>query len=88
MHHGYTVFLSNVDGRFQRASFDARDVLEYHGSMHRLLCLDGCDRDVWPAEDCNPVTDDEACELLSGLPTCPKCGGLARSNVRMFVDAH
>lgn len=86
MHHGYTVFTSNVDGQFQKAGFDARDVREYHGSIHHLQCLRGCSRDVWSAEAFTPVTDDDACELLSELPTCPKCGGLARPNVLMFGD--
>ena len=86
MHHGYTVFTSNVDGQFQKAGFDARDVREYHGSIHHLQCLAGCSRDVWSAEGFTPVTDDAACELLSELPSCPKCGGLARPNVLMFGD--
>ena len=86
MHCGYSVFTSNVDGQFQKAGFDARDVREYHGSIHHMQCLAGCSRDVWSAEAFFPVTDDDACELLSDLPTCPKCGDLARPNVLMFGD--
>lgn len=86
MHHGYTVFTSNVDGQFQKAGFDTRDVREYHGSIHHVQCLAGCSHDVWSAEALTPVTDDAACELLSELSTCPKCGGLGRPNVLMFGD--
>lgn len=86
MHHGYTVFTSNVDGQFQKAGFDARDVREYHGSIHHLQCHAGCSRTVWSTDGFTPVTDDDACELLSDLPMCPKCSGLARPNVLMFGD--
>ena len=41
---------------------------------------------MWSAKAFIPLTDDEACELLSDLPTRPKCGGLAGANVRMFGD--
>lgn len=87
MHHGYTVFTSNVDGQFQKAGFDGRDVREYHGSIHHLQCLAGCSRDVWSAEAFTLTTDDDACKLVSELPICPKCGDLARPNVLMFGDS-
>ena len=86
MLHGYSVFTSNVDGQFQKAGFDARDVREYHGPIHHLQCLTPCSRDTWSADGFDPVIDVEACELLSALPPCPKCGGLARPNVLMFGD--
>ncbi len=86
MLHCYSVFTSNVDGQFQKADFDARDVREYHGSIHHLQCLQPCSRDTWSADDFDPVIDVDACELLSDLPLCPKCGGLARPNVLMFGD--
>ncbi len=86
MLHGCSVFASNVDGQFQKAGFDARDVREYHGSIHHLQCLKPCSRDTWSADDFDPVIEVEACELLSELPLCPKCGGLARPNVLMFGD--
>lgn len=86
MRHGYSVFTSNVDGHFQRAGFDAREINEHHGSIQHLQCLTPCTRDVWPADDFHPVVDEEKCELVSDLPTCAKCGGLARPNILMFYD--
>ena len=86
MLYGCSVFTSNVDGQFQKAGFDARDVREYHGSIHHLRCLTPCSRDTSSADNFDPVIDVEACELRSALPLCAKCGGLARPNVLMFGD--
>jgi NAD-dependent SIR2 family protein deacetylase len=86
MLHGYSVFTSNVDGQFQKAGFDPRETREYHGSIHHLQCLAPCSRDVWSANDFIPEVDAQTCELVSDLPKCPKCGGLARPNILMFGD--
>ena len=40
--HGAFVFTSNVDGQFQKAGFPADRVVEVHGSIHHLQCMDGC----------------------------------------------
>ena len=77
MTHGYSVFTSNVDGHFQEAGFDERDVREYHGSIHDLQCLEPCSRDTWAADEFEPVTDVAACGLSSNPPLYPRCGGLA-----------
>ena len=86
MLHGCSVFTSNVDGQFQKAGFDPRDVREYHGSIHHLQCLTPCSRDTRPAGDFDPMIDVEACDLLSELPRCSLCGELARPNVLLFGD--
>lgn len=85
--NGYAVFTSNVDGQFQRAGFDAERITECHGSIHWLQCAEPCCASIWPAEDLAPVIDEARCMLLSDLPQCPECGGLARPNVLMFGDA-
>jgi NAD-dependent SIR2 family protein deacetylase len=85
MPNGAFVFTSNVDGQFQKAGFPDYRLCEIHGSIHHLQCLKGCPG-IWPAEGFNPVVDTEACRLLSELPTCPLCGGLARPNILMFSD--
>ena len=82
----YFVVTSNVDGQFQAAGFQPERVYEVHGSIHHLQCLNSCRQIVWPADDFNPVVDEVRCELLSDLPTCPHCGGLARPNILMFGD--
>ncbi|HVT36484.1 MAG TPA: Sir2 family NAD-dependent protein deacetylase [Nevskiaceae bacterium] len=84
--HGAFVFTSNVDGHFQRAGFADERVHECHGSIHHLQCLANCRGRIWSAEHFQPQTDDTRCRLLSPLPQCPDCGGLARPNILMFGD--
>jgi NAD-dependent SIR2 family protein deacetylase len=86
LEHGVFVFTSNVDGQFQKAGFDAKRILEVHGSIHHLQCTIGCSAGIWSAADFHPDIDDEACRLLSPLPKCPSCGELARPNILMFGD--
>lgn len=84
--HGAFVFTSNVDGQFQKAGFRGERVCEIHGSIHHLQCMRGCSGDIWPADDFTPAVDEENCLLLSALPVCPRCKGLARPNILMFGD--
>jgi len=83
---GAFVFTSNVDGQFQKAGFSGEHVAEVHGSIHHLQCVTGCRDDIWPADDFEPVVDDENCLLTSPFPVCPHCGALARPNILMFGD--
>ena len=84
--HGAFVFTSNVDGQFQKAGFAPGRIDECHGSIHHLQCLDACTPAIWPADDFDPDIDVDQCRLLSDLPRCPACDGLARPNVLMFGD--
>jgi NAD-dependent SIR2 family protein deacetylase len=84
---GVFVFTSNVDGLFQRAGFDDTRVSECHGSIHQLQCLRPCSDEIWPADKVIPKVDESACRLLSPLPRCPGCGGIARPNILMFGDS-
>lgn len=86
MDHGAFVFTSNVDGQFQKAGFGNGQMAECHGSLHHLQCLDGCMGDIWPANDFLPEVDVVHCRLLSDLPRCQWCGGIARPNILMFGD--
>jgi NAD-dependent SIR2 family protein deacetylase len=83
---GAFVFTSNVDGQFQKAGFDARRIVECHGSIHHLQCMNACDGRIWSADGFQPEIDVDACELTNALPSCPGCGGLARPNILMFGD--
>jgi NAD-dependent SIR2 family protein deacetylase len=85
---GTFVFTSNVDGQFHKAGFDAARIVECHGSIHYLQCLDACTPEIWPADEFEPEIDADQCRLVSDLPRCPACGGLARPNVLMFGDWH
>ncbi|WP_019938426.1 Sir2 family NAD-dependent protein deacetylase [Bordetella sp. FB-8] len=82
---GHRVFTSNIDGQFQKAGFASHQVLEVHGSIHRLQCLRPCRDDIWDADVYQPKFCVEG-NLLCPPPTCPHCGGLARPHVLMFDD--
>ncbi|CAE6727994.1 NAD-dependent protein deacetylase [Paraburkholderia haematera] len=83
---GLAVFTSNVDGQFQKAGFADDEVAECHGSIHVLQCSEVCCSALWPADELQPVVDEETCQLLSEVPRCPFCGAVARPNIVMFGD--
>lgn len=83
---GAFVFTSNVDGHFQKTGFAAEQVIECHGSIHHLQCLQPCQVDIWSAEGVEPVVDDARCRMTSPVPRCPACGEVARPNILMFSD--
>jgi NAD-dependent SIR2 family protein deacetylase len=83
---GCFVFTSNVDGHFQRAGFPSEQVLECHGSIHHLQCVQGCTEEIWPAEDTAISVDEATIRARLPLPQCIRCSGLARPNVLMFDD--
>ena len=84
---GAFVFTSNVDGQFQRAGFDEEAALvECHGSIHHLQCARPCHDEVWAADEVEVEVDPESFRATGPLPTCPRCGGLARPNILMFGD--
>ncbi|NMM35997.1 MAG: NAD-dependent deacetylase [Glaciimonas sp.] len=84
---GCFVFTSNVDGQFQKAGFDAQRIVECHGSIHVLQCYPACTSQLWSANAMNPDIDTTNCLLLSALPHCVQCGGVARPNILMFNDS-
>lgn len=83
---GAFVFTSNVDAQFQRAGFHEERVEECHGSILHLQCLRGCDLPPWSAAQTAVSVDVETLRAAEPLPTCPRCGGLARPNILMFGD--
>ena len=83
---GYFVFTSNVDGHFQRAGFSTDRVLECHGSINFLQCVDGCTDAIWSAEATTVLVDEDTIRARPPLPQCIRCGRLARPNVLMFGD--
>lgn len=83
---GAFVFTSNVDGQFQKAGFDAERVMECHGTIHRLQCVEACTDNAWTADDFFPIVNEATCLLENAMPRCPHCGGLARPNILMFGD--
>lgn len=88
MPRGGFVFTSNVDGQFQRAGFADERIVECHGSIHWLQCLAPYGAELWPADGFRPEIDADTCRILTPMPRCPKCGGLARPAILMFGDWH
>ncbi len=86
LEHGCFVFTSNVDGQFQKAGFDPQRIVECHGSIHHLQCLNACTPEIWPADTFVPVVDEALCLLSGTAPACPHCQGLARPNIYLFDD--
>jgi NAD-dependent SIR2 family protein deacetylase len=86
MADGCRVFTSNVDGQFQRAGFSEDAVTECHGSIHHLQCSRPCCGEIWSAERFAPSVDEATCTLINELPTCSRCGAVARPNILMFND--
>lgn len=83
---GAFIFTSNVDGQFQKAKFDEARIIECHGSIHHLQCMDGCEEHVWSTAGFKPAVNEVECRMLSRMPTCPHCRKLARPNILMFND--
>ncbi|WP_033292862.1 SIR2 family NAD-dependent protein deacylase [Amycolatopsis jejuensis] len=81
---GVRVFTSNVDGQFQSAGFP--HVAEVHGSIHHLQCFSGCSNEIWAADDVVVDLDETTMRARPPLPSCRRCGGLARPNILMFGD--
>lgn len=82
---GY-VFTSNVDGHFQRAGFDPDCILECHGSLNHLQCMQNCEGRIWDADSLDIEVDPATFLAADPLPQCTTCGALARPNVLMFGD--
>lgn len=85
---GMFIFTTNVDGQFLRSHFPGNRVFEYLGSLHYWQCQVNCRKSVWPAKSDEILVDRESAELVSELPLCPYCGGLARPNVMLQGDVH
>jgi NAD-dependent SIR2 family protein deacetylase len=88
MAFGAFVYTSNVDGQFQQAGFSSDQIIECHGSIHYLQCLQGCRGDIWSASGFEPQVDEANCRLINSPPRCPHCGGIARPNIFMFGDGY
>jgi NAD-dependent SIR2 family protein deacetylase len=80
------IYTSNVDGQFQKSGFHGNSIVECHGSIHHLQCMNGCREEIWETAKFSPEIDDSTCLLTSSIPTCPFCSGTARPNIYMFSD--
>lgn len=80
------VLTSNVDGQFQKAGFDAERVVEIHGSIFLAQCAKICSRGIWSVANLDVAVDTATMRAVPPLPSCPRCGGVARPNVILFGD--
>jgi len=80
----YFVVTSNVDGQFQKAGYDDERILEVHGSIHHLQCLQPCSPAIWPNQE--QIEIDLETMRADSIPKCPSCGGVSRPNILMFGD--
>jgi len=81
--YGAFVFTSNVDGQFQKAGFLDERVMECHGSIHNLQCIDNCEGMLWSSDD-TVIEIEEGFKAKEPLPSCPFCGAMARPNILML----
>ena len=80
------VFTSNVDGHFQKAGFDESKIVECHGTLNYLQCLNNCGFVLQSSEAVIIQVDPKTFRAMGELPVCFGCGGLLRPNVLMFND--
>ena len=67
--NGYFVFTSNVDGHFQKAGFSEERVVECHGSINYMQCIDGSG-DTWPCAE-EVEVDEKTLNAKEPLPMGP-----------------
>jgi NAD-dependent SIR2 family protein deacetylase len=83
---GGFVFTSNVDGHFQRSGFGPEQIVEVHGSFEGMQCTGECGVGIFPGGPMEVRIDSKTMRAVRGLPSCPRCGALARPNILMFGD--
>ena len=80
-------FTSNVDGHWIKSGWKESSLLECHGSIHYMQCINNCSKRVWPTNDQLNLTIDSRTNCVTdSLPLCPDCKELARPNIVMFDD--
>ena len=80
------IHTTNTDGLHLRSGCPEDKILEVHGSMWRLQCLDTCSYQFW--EDISvPLCDLNTGSMkASNYPVCRNCRGIARPHILMFGD--
>jgi NAD-dependent SIR2 family protein deacetylase len=80
------IHTTNTDGLHLMSGCDKDRILEVHGSMWRLQCLDTCTHQFW--DDVSvPLCDlDNETMRASNFPGCIHCRSIARPHILMFGD--
>ncbi|CAF1113568.1 unnamed protein product [Adineta steineri] len=80
-------FTSNIDGHWIKSGWNSLSILECHGSVHYMQCINSCRKRLWNTNDALKLKVDNKTDCVSSrLPHCPYCKKLARPNVLMFDD--
>ncbi|ADD69641.1 Silent information regulator protein Sir2 [Denitrovibrio acetiphilus DSM 12809] len=82
------VHTTNTDGYHLISGLDESKVMEVHGSIWRIQCMNGngC-RFMYEQNDQVPLCElDYETMSASDMPLCPHCSSLLRPNVLMFGD--
>ncbi len=82
-HKEYFVTTSNIDEYFLRVGFDENKILECHGSISYMQCMDISDKEIWLKPEIEIEVKDLSYDVL---PKCPNCGGACRPNISMIGD--
>jgi len=83
--YGSFIFTSNVDGQFQKAGFKETHIMECHGTIHHMQCIENCQGEIWSADNTS-IKIEEGFKAKDPLPLCPYCTSIARPNILMFGD--
>ena len=83
--YGAFIFTSNVDGQFQKAGFEEDQIMECHGSIHQMQCVNNCKKEIWSSKD-TFVEIEDGFRAKEPLAKCPYCANVARPNILMFDD--
>ena len=78
---------SNIDGHWIKSGWNESRVLECHGSVHYMQCVNRCHKHIWDTNNALKLSVDSTTDcVVDSLPQCPNCNKLARPNVLMFGD--
>jgi NAD-dependent SIR2 family protein deacetylase len=80
-------FTSNIDGHWIKSGWNRSAIVECHGSIDYMQCINKCRKRIWSTNNALRLNVDPKTDCVSGrLPHCPYCKKLARPNVLMFGD--
>lgn len=80
------IHTTNTDGYHLRSGSPENQVMEVHGSMWRLQCLDVCGHNFWD-ENSVPLCEMSHETMKAwDYPKCPHCHAIARPHILMFGD--
>ena len=80
------IHTTNTDGYHLRAGSPASSVMEVHGSMWRLQCLEVCGHNFW--DELSVPLCEMSNETMKAwdYPKCRHCHAIARPHILMFGD--